>query len=387
MGGSNPIGVEFSVAIASIMSNVLPHRDDSASPPHGVMEGQGAYNRYARLPAGGALSALPFLEEAARNTALGVEDQPIVIADYGSSQGKNSLAPLRLAINGLRTRIGAVRPIVVYHIDQPTNDFNSLFGVLATDQDSYAVHEAHVFPCAIGRSFYERVLPLGTVHLGWSSYAAVWLSRVPALIPGHFVSMCSSGRVRAEFDRQAARDWEHFLWLRASELRAGGRMVVVLPGLADDGSTSFTGIMDHANRVLAEMVNDGSITADERARMVLGSHPRCQADLLAPFGQNGQFHDLTVEHLHMSTLTDVAWTEYEQDGDRNALATKHALFFRTIFMPSLAAALNRVRSGDWAAVGTFGDRLEQGLKQRLAGEPLALHSLVQTIVLAKNADG
>ena len=34
--------------------------------PHGVMEGKGAYNRYAKLPAGGAALALPLLEKAVR---------------------------------------------------------------------------------------------------------------------------------------------------------------------------------------------------------------------------------------------------------------------------------------------------------------------------------
>jgi hypothetical protein len=34
---------------------------------HGVMEGKGAYNRYAKLPAGGGALALPLLENAVRN--------------------------------------------------------------------------------------------------------------------------------------------------------------------------------------------------------------------------------------------------------------------------------------------------------------------------------
>ncbi len=34
-------------------------------PSHGVMEGLGAYNKYAKLPAGGAALALPLLERAA----------------------------------------------------------------------------------------------------------------------------------------------------------------------------------------------------------------------------------------------------------------------------------------------------------------------------------
>jgi salicylate 1-O-methyltransferase len=40
-----------------------------------------------------------------------------------------------------------------------------------------------VFPCAIGRSFYDSVLPSNSVDIGWSSFAAMWLSSVPTLIP------------------------------------------------------------------------------------------------------------------------------------------------------------------------------------------------------------
>jgi len=166
-------------------------------------------------------------------------------------------------------------------------------------------------------------------------------------------------------------------------LAPGGRLVVVLPGIADDGSSGFEDIMDHANAVLAEMVEDGAITVDERARMVIGSHPRRKADLQAPFALNGGFQGLTVERVDESVLTDSAWTDYESDGDSRALATKHALFFRSIFMPSLAAALTRVRTGDVGALTAFADRLEAGLKQRLTDQPAATHSFVHTIVLAK----
>jgi SAM dependent carboxyl methyltransferase len=114
---------------------------EQAHPSHGVMEGKGSYNKYAELPAGGASLALPFLQEAVRNLVLDCGDRPVVIADYGSSQGKNSLAPMRLAVTTLRPRIGPSRPIVVFHIDQPTNDFNSLFEVLATHPDRYDLDE------------------------------------------------------------------------------------------------------------------------------------------------------------------------------------------------------------------------------------------------------
>ena len=352
---------------------------------HGVMEGKGAYNRYAKLPAGGAALALPLWEKAVQCVEFDTGDHPVVVADYGSSQGKNSMVPIQVAIRGLRHRLGPNRAISVFHVDQPSNDFNALFQVLDLDPDRYAVDDPNVFPGVIGRSFYENVLPPGSVHLGWSSYAAVWLSSIPALIPGRFISLRGPDPVRAEFDRQAARDWEAFLSLRARELRPGRSLVVVLPGLADDGSSGFENIMDQANDVLAEMVAGGAIASEERARMVLGSHPRRKRDLLAPFARDGRFQHLTVEDIEISNLPDSAWTDYEQDRNKEALATKQALFFRSVFMPSLASALDAVRSGDAEAMRIFGNGLEARLKRRLASHPAPMHSLVQTIVLAKQA--
>jgi S-adenosylmethionine-dependent carboxyl methyltransferase len=264
------------------------------APSHGVMEGKGAYNRYAKLPAGGAALALPLLEKAVHCVALDTRDQGIVIADYGSSQGKNSMVPMQIAIRSLRRRVGGSRPISVFHVDQPSNDFNALFEVLDADPDRYVLDDPNVFPSAIGRSFYESVLPPDSVHLGWCSYAAVWLSRIPTLIPGHFISFRSTDAVRAEFDRQASQDWEAFLSLRARESRPGGRLVVVLPALADDGTSGFENIMDQANAVLAEMVADSAITAEERLRMVIRAHPRRKRDLLAPFARDGHFQHLEI---------------------------------------------------------------------------------------------
>ena len=345
---------------------------------HGVMEGGGSYNRHAKIPAGGGVLALPFLEQAVKKLTLESGERPVVVADYGSSQGKNSLAPMRAAIKALRARVGPERPISVVHIDQPANDFNTLFGVLHSDAERYSVNDPNIFPSAIGRSFYEKVFPQGHVHLGWSSYAAVWLSRIPMRIPGHFMVLGSTGDVRKDFERQAAEDWEFFLSLRAGELRSGGRLVVVLPALNDNGVSGFEPLFGLANEALAEMVAEGAISAAERAAMVLGAYPRRRSELLAPFQSDGQLRGLTVEHCELSELPDAAWADYERDKNKDVLVTRHAQFFRAIFVPSLASAI-----ADEEKRSVFPDCFEEKLKRRLANRPLALHSFVQTMVLAK----
>ena len=345
---------------------------------HGVMEGGGSYNLHAKIPAGGGSLALPYLEEAARSLAIRPGTDPLVIADYGSSQGKNSLAPMRTAIRCLRSRVGNERAVMVVHVDQPANDFNTLFDVLHNDSERYSVDDPNVFPFAIGRSFYENVFPREQVDLGWCSYAAVWLRRIPALIPGHFISVACTGEVREAFDLQAADDWRLFLSLRARELRAGGRLVVVLPGLSDEGVTGFEPLFNAVNEILGEMVDEGVVGGDERKRMVLGAYPRRRAQLLEPFAREGQFQSLSVEDCELFDLPDAAWTDYQLDGNVDSLGSRHAAFFRTVFVPSLASVISEVKERL-----AFADRLEQKLKRRLCERPAPFHSFVQTMVLAK----
>jgi|HubBroStandDraft_6_1064221.scaffolds.fasta_scaffold11891_3 hypothetical protein len=347
---------------------------------HGVMEAGGSYNLHAKVPAGGGSLALPYLEKAAQSCALPSGSNPIFIADYGSSQGKNSLAPMRGVVRCLRTRIGNERAVMVVHVDQHANDFNTLFDVLHSDPERYSMDDPNVFPSAVGRSFYENVLPREQVSLGWCSYAALWLSRVPALIPGHFVYLASTDDVRAAFDLQAAEDWRLFLSLRARELRAGGRLVVVLPGSSDEGVTGFEPLFDSANEILGEMVDERVVGADERKRMVLGAYPRRRAQLLDPFAREGQFQSLSVEHCELFGLPDPAWADYQLDGNVESLGSRHAAFFRAIFVPSLASAIT-----DAGRRLSFADRLEQKLKRRLCERPAPFHSFVQVMVLVKQA--
>jgi hypothetical protein len=141
--------------------------------------------------------------------------------------------------------------------------------------------------------------------------------------------------------------------------------------------------MDDANEVLAEMVGEGTITAEERARMVLGSHLRCKSELQAPFSRDGLFENLVLEDCVESTLPDAAWAQYLQDGDEGALARRRALLFRSIFLPSLSSALERVHAGEVEAQRAFTHALEDGLMQRQASHPAPADALVSTILVAK----
>jgi hypothetical protein len=349
---------------------------DISRPVTGGMESGGAYNRHAVLQAAGNTLALLHAREAARRVDIDPGDEPLIIADYGSSQGKNSLAPMRAAIETFRSRVGADRSIVVCHVDLPINDFNTLFRTLDSDPDSYTRDAANVHACGVARSFFHNVLPPGSVHFGWCAYAVQWLSCVPAAPVDHLWFASLSDPARSIYEQQAAQDWESFLALRAKELRPGGRLVVVCPGVG-----SGQAIGNHADAVIADMVKDGAISAQEQSRMTLACWVRSQQDYIAPFQRDGRFLNLTVEHCDSTPQADAAWDQYQRDGNAEALAIKHAAFFRATFLPTLAVALTR--GDDLQARQSFGDRLEQGLRQRLLREPTPTNSRVDTVVIAK----
>lgn len=169
------------------------------------MEGGGAYNRHSQVQGAGLMPAVALLEQAARSVDLASAPEPVVIADYGASEGRNSLLPMGAAIATLRERTGLDRPISVIHTDLPSNDFTALFRTLADDPASYLLGDSAAFASAVGRSFYGQILPPGCVTLGWSSWAVQWLSRVPAEIPDHVqIPYSQSREARAAFGRQAA---------------------------------------------------------------------------------------------------------------------------------------------------------------------------------------
>jgi hypothetical protein len=271
-----------------------------------------------------------------------VPPQPVVIADYGSSQGRNSIGPLAAAIAALRQQIGSEGAIWVVHTDLPDNDFTALFQTLAADPNSYLREDSAVYASAVGKSFYEQILPSDSVTLGWCSWAVQWLSRAPAPIPDQVqVAYSQDSTARAAFARQAAEDWQNFLVHRGRELRPGGQLV--------------------------EMVEKGFVRAEEARRMVIPTVGRSRADLMAPFAETGNFGSLSVEQADVFLGEDRLWAEFEASGDAYAFGARWAGFARASVFPTLAAGLDNGREDRRAA--TFVDRLEADVAARLAAAP------------------
>ena len=349
-----------------------------------AMEGQGVYNHSSQVQAAGLSPALPMFEKAASLVPVPAAPRPIVIADYGSSQGRNSLIPIWESIKILRPRIGQSREISVVHTDLPENDFTVLFQTLTASPESYLRNDPAVFASAIGKSFYEQILPSNSVTLGWSSWAVQWLSRTPALIPDHVqVALSQDVLAQSAFSKQAAEDWQKFLFMRGHELCPGGRLVMLVMAKDENGDFGYRPVLDAIYTTLVDMRDQGYISADELERMAIPTVGRSRADLLAPFGFDSCFDGLRVEELEIFCGEDQIWSEFERSGDSHAFGAQWAAFARASVFPTLAGALNCGRAASRAT--EFVERLERGTAARLTAKPHRVLIPLAKMMLAKEA--
>jgi hypothetical protein len=355
-----------------------------------VVRPEPTYTQSSRLRAAGLASAIAAFERAAELVALPEAPQPIVIADYGAANGHNSLKPLSAAIAVLRRRTRHDHAILVAHTDAPHNDFTALFGTVAEDPESYLHSDPATFTSAIGRSFYEQIVPSKMVNLGWTSWAAQWLSRIPCEVPDHVhVSYSHDEAARAAHADQAARDWHNFVAFRGRELAPDGRLVVLAlaaDGEAENENAGFVTLLDAIVEALHDQVRDGLLRRDELRRMTIPTFARSEKDFRAPFAPSGRFEGLMIEHLEMFNAEDRFWARFQSDHDAAAFGAHWAAFARSAMFPALVGALDGGVQDARAA--QLVELLECAVAERLssAPEPMRIPQSLAVLVKRERAD-
>jgi hypothetical protein len=306
------------------------------------MVGGGRYDEGARPQRTAVALAFPLLARAAETVPLPADGAPFVFVDYGSATGFNTFAPAREVISTLRRRVGTNVPVCVVHNDQADNDFATLFKLVATSPESYT-SDARVFPLAVGRSFYGPVVPTGFASLGWSANAVHWLSAAPHAIAGSLTYRRSEGRGDTAFARRAREDWTSFLTERATELRPGGELVIVMVEADEAGSSGGDHFLDMLLALLAQSVTTGTLRQDEVTRMVVPLYFRTEREIRAPFGTELGRDMALVEYEH-GTLDDPLWAAFDRTGDAKAFARAHVAWMRGYSENALFSVLDSDRS-------------------------------------------
>ncbi|RKO84533.1 S-adenosyl-L-methionine-dependent methyltransferase, partial [Blyttiomyces helicus] len=218
------------------------------------------------------------------------------IADYGPADGGTSLALFNEVIDAALAN--GASTITISYIDQPNNDWKSLFfhagGQRRIGDIPPLSDHPNVFYAAIGRSFHTQCVPPASLDLAISFTAMHWLSRKPCDIStGVHATQASVARERDAFAAQAAADWDAILVARAAELVLGGRFVVANFTVSPDGEwLGHTAEVPECmfmtfDAIWGEMCREGRIGEEERLRATFINYYRSEEELIAPFRAGG----------------------------------------------------------------------------------------------------
>jgi len=311
------------------------------------MVGHGEYNRHSATQLASIEHVMPWLVEAIGDLPLDGGPETIALADFGCSEGRNSIAAMNRLIGALRRRTS--RPILTVHSDLPTNDYSELMTSLRPEGRS-VFDDDNVFSAAVGGSMFDQLLPPRSLYAAATFNAIGFLSERPVeRLAGYVVANGPSARNgvghvsdedRRKFADQAHADVERFLAVRAAELVAGGKLLIEVFG---SGETLRTcdGMFDALNDALLESLEAGLIDRDGYERYYQPVYFRTLEELIAPLSDprsecSGLFRLDRTETYEVP----VPFVEaYRRDHDGARFARDYTDFFRVFTEPVLRMTL------------------------------------------------
>jgi hypothetical protein len=310
------------------------------------MLGGGFYNRHS-APQWAAIDyVLPWLEEALLSMDLPLAPHTVALADFGCSEGKNSIAAMQRMLSVLRKR--TTRPLVAIHSDLATNDFSALFTNLRANGRS-AFRFDNVYSSVVAGSMYDQLLPPASLCVATTFNAIGYFSRRPLeRLPGFILPNGPSrarnigtvtAQERAQFARQATDDVSAFLTARAAELVRGGKLLIEVFGA---GGSRCTAQYDALNDAILEVAKTGRIGDDEYERYYQPIYFRTLEELVAPVAGSISSHS-SMYRLERSETYEVKTPfveEYLATADAGRYAQAFTDFFRAFTEPVLRIAFS-----------------------------------------------
>jgi hypothetical protein len=282
------------------------------------------------------------------------------------------------------------QPIVTVYSDLHSNNFNQLFHSLHAAREAGALL-SDTYPLAAAGSFYEPLLPPGSVQLATCFNAILWLDHLPSVpVPDFPVyqrptpprpGLAVSAEAEAAFSRQAEQDWQRFLECRARELAPGGKLVVGSPGDRPDRRCS-DGLYDIINDACLDLIAAGQVSRDRYQRFTMPLYFRTVEELRSPLDQDGSpvRKLFTVDRAETLEATTPFGEALRRDGDVAAYADAYTGFLRAFTEPVARTAL--VGPGE---DGSVIETLFRRVRERLFQEPerYVFRYVVVAIVLTR----
>lgn len=327
--------------------NGTPDQTNAASRGAGTvitgMVGHGFYNQHSAPQMAAIDYVLPWLDDACSSLPLSGSSSTLGLADFGCSEGRNSMAVMQRLTAALRARTS--RSIQTIHSDLPTNDYSELFRKLRPDGHA-AFESAETYSAVVGGSMFDQLLPPRAIHLAMTFNAIGFLSRRPVdrladyILPNGPSAQRGVGSVsKADRDAFAARaqaDLVSFLTARAAELVPGGKLLVQVFGSGPVHRTC-DGIYDALNDAALELLDTGLIDRAGYEAFYQPVYFRTLEELTAPVAKP-EAPLAKMFRLERAETYEVAVPFVEalrRSGDVDQFAQDYTNFFRAFTEPVL----------------------------------------------------
>ncbi|XP_022770009.1 probable S-adenosylmethionine-dependent methyltransferase At5g38780 [Durio zibethinus] len=230
------------------------------------------------------------------------------IADFGCSIGPNAFFSMENIIEAVEqkhhTNAGNFATSLEFQLffnDHASNDFNTLFQSIPPSWPYFAA--------GVPGSFYGRLLPKSSIHIGHSSSALQWLSKVPKEVVDSSSPAYNKGsiyctgiekEVTKAFAAQFENDMETFLNARAEELVGGGLMVILVGGIPDGIALSQTAIgkfYEFFGTCLVDLTKKGLIREEKVNSFNLPLYFPSAKELKSLIERNGRFSMESIDEI------------------------------------------------------------------------------------------
>lgn len=312
-------------------------------------------------------STIPLVQRAVAEMTL--PDGPFRAADFGAADGGTSLGLQVALTEAVRARAPGKQMAITY-TDLPHNDFSTLFRQVGAGLAGLP----DVFVFASGTSFYSRIFPDASLHLGFSGTAMHWLSRLPATLADAVHAVLGTPAERVPFAAQAAADWETILLHRAAELAPGGRLV--LANFCQDEAGYYLGYTGQKNMhaTFAKHwagLRDAGLISDAEVRAAnFPQFYKTVAEFRAPFDDAGSAvrrAGLVLQHCETRITPCPYAARFAQERDSAAFAAAYVPTLRSWSENVFLGALDPARPA--AERHALVDRFYANYEAEVAAEP------------------
>ncbi|CAH2065716.1 unnamed protein product [Thlaspi arvense] len=264
-------------------------------------EGPESYNQHSSYQRALLEAAKEKMNEViSAKLSLDLISDRFIVADFGCASGPNTFVAVQNIIDAVEVKYRKETgqnptdniEFQVLFNDFTTNDFNTLFQALPPGRKYYSA--------GVPGSFFERVLPKHSFHIGVINYAFHFTSRIPKGItdrdsPSWNRDMHCTGfneAVKKAYSDQYSADTKILLDARADEVVPGGLMLLFGSCLRDGVKMSETSkgiVMDFIGDSLNDLVQQGVIEQDKVDSFSTPLYIAEESELRQIIKENGKF--------------------------------------------------------------------------------------------------